>query len=290
MIHERTNEWALHLIALGLNPVLLEKGTGSPRPQRADWAVYRAEDVADWPPDQPVGIRLGRQQLGLCLTVLAFTAESARIFPAWWRQVVMAINLPLVVVAHAGGYHAYCFTGPEYPSQLLAGEYVTAGGQPRLRPFIESLSGERLVRAVGSRSPGNRRRAKRSGQADSEGCTHDDRLSPSLQPYFLDGRTYADIPLLTIAEYEAVLAVSGCFDRRGETAVLPPIANCLDYARQVWGWAETVVRSGDSHFRGQGGLLITADGDRWYSFRDKRGGDLAELMAWHAALLEAESC
>ena len=63
------------------------------------------------------------------------------------------------------------------------------------------------------------------------------------------------------------------------------IQNCLDYTRRYIATAEQVERNGDIRFLGQGGLLVTSDGRGWYSFSEETGGGLAELIAWHQALV-----
>jgi len=37
-------------------------------------------------------------------------------------------------------------------------------------------------------------------------------------------------------------------------------------------------------------LLITANGRAWYSFSEETGGCLAELIAWHQALVGEGTC
>jgi hypothetical protein len=271
------NKKASRLIELGLNPVLLgSEGDDLKRPVLKDWqkAVYSPEEVAGWPVQNNLGIRCGRQRDGRALIVFDFDEEAERVFPAWCREVEKQFCQRPVIVASARGYHVYFFTEFAYPGRTLAGRYGEDNGRRRLCKFIETLGQGRQVVSAGSRHP--------SGK----------------QYRFLCDNTYADIPMLAEAQYRSLVLLSRTFDerpRRRKLQVKPIIApssgeltgvrNCLDYARRFIGTEERVERNGDIRFLGHGGLLVTADGRCWYSFSDERGGRLAELIAWHWALM-----
>lgn len=280
------NKKALRLIALGLHPVLLgSSGDNLKRPLLKGWqtAVYTAADVRPWPPRNNIGIRCGLQRDGRVLIVFDFDEEASRVFPAWYRQASKLVPCRPVIVASARGYHVYCFTTVAHQGRALAGKYRAVSGQEngrqRLLKFIETLGCGRQVVSAGSRHPSGKRYR------------------------FLNGTQYGDIPFLTEAQYQALLALSRTFDERPPrperhtaaepltlTGELAGIQNCLDYARRTLGAAEQVERNGDIRFLGQGGLLVTADGRGWYSFSDETGGGLAELIAWHQSLGGEGAC
>ena len=143
----------------------------------------------------------------------------------------------------------------------------------QLDPFIETLGRGRQVVCAGSRHPGGKRYR------------------------FLGDAGYADIPTLDPEQYRALVALSRSFDERPSrrsrrparpvslTGELADVRDCLDYARRFIGAEERVEGNGDIRFLGHGGLLVTADGRGWYSFSDETGGGLADLIAWHRALV-----
>lgn len=278
-----TNEKALRLIQLGLSPVLLgSDGADLKRPILKGWqtADYTPEEVAGWPIANNLGIRCGRlprHSRGGVLTVFDFDEEAEWIFPAWRRQAERIVAYLPVVVTSGRGYHVYFFTEDEQPGRTLAGRYHIEEGRKRLCKFIETLGRGRQVVTAGSRHPNGRRYQ------------------------FIGSGRYADIPVLSQAEYQALLALANDFDERPARTGSGPstaddtsragtaihtgngigIKDCLEYARRYIGTAEQVERNGDIRFLGQGGLLVTADGRGWYSFSDETGGGLAELIAWH---------
>jgi hypothetical protein len=275
------NVKALRLIELGLHPVLLgSEGDDLKRPLLKGWraAVYTPEDVGRWPPRNNVGIRCGQQRNNRALVVFDFDEEARRIFPAWVSQVNEWLNEPLVVVTSGRGCHVYFYTEEEHPGRTLAGRYAlapdTANGRKRLCKFIETLGAGRQVVSAGSRHPGGKRYR------------------------FSRGVRYEDIPVVTAEAYQALVALSKSFDERPtqptrslaapsvrRDSKFSDIQNCLEYARRCLGAAEQVERNGDIRFLGYGGLLVTADGRGWYSFSEETGGGLAELVAWHQALM-----
>lgn len=280
------NEKALRLIELGLHPVLLGcEGDGLKRPLLKGWqtAVYTPEDVARWPSQNNVGIRCGRQRDGRALIVFDFDEDARHIFPAWVSQVNEWLAAPLVIVTSGRGCHVYFYTEEAHPGRTLAGRYAppldAANGRKRLFKFIETLGAGRQVVSAGS-------------------------CHPNGQHYrFSRGARYEDIPTLTADEYQALVTLSKSFDERPtkpeRSLSVPPvklngkfsdIQNCLDYARRHIGTAEQVERNGDIRFLGQGGLLVTGDGRGWYSFSEETGGGLAELVAWHQALVGEGTC
>ena len=290
------NPKALHLIELGLHPVLLgNSGDDLKRPLLKGWqtAVYTPEDVIRWPSRNNVGIRCGLQRDGRALIVFDFDEEARRVFPAWCGQVngggtplggtPLGLRQPLVIVTSGRGCHVYFFTEEAYPGRTLAGRYAPApdetNGRKRLFKFIETLGTGRQVVSAGSRHP--------SGQ----------------RYRFSRGTRYEDIPTLTEEQYQALVTLSKSFDERPtkperSSSVLPVklngefsgIQNCLDYARRYIGAAEKEERNGDIRFLGQGGLLVTSDGRGWYSFSEETGGGLAELIAWHQSLAGEGTC
>lgn len=269
------NKRAEQLITLGLHPVLLGcSGDDLKRPLHKGWqtAVYTAADVKRWPPNNNVGIRCGQQRNGRSLLVFDFDEEARRIFPAWIDQANPKLHLPFVLVTSGRGCHLYFYTEAAYAGRTLAGRYDGQNGRKRLVKFIETLGSGRQVVAVGGRH------------------------SNGQQYHFSRGLDYEDIPTLTEAQYHTLLRLSKTFDKRPSaptrTATAPPQLpppqlvtshNCLTYARHYLGALEHVERNGDIRFLGHGGLLITANGQGWYSFADETGGGLAELMAWHRA-------
>lgn len=284
------NKKALRLIELGLHPVLLgSEGDELKRPLLKGWqtAVYTAADVYTWPPRNNIGIRCGLQRSlprasrgGRALIVFDFDEEVRRVFPAWCNQVNQYLRPPLVIVTSGRGCHVYFFTEEEYPGRTLAGRYAPgeANGRKRLFKFIETLGTGRQVVSAGSCHPNGQRYRFSHGPGR--------------------GTRYEDIPTLTAEQYQALVTLSKSFDERPtkpeRSLSVPPvkldgkfsdIQNCLDYARRIISTAEQVERSGDIRFLGQGGLLVTADGRGWYSFSEETGGGLAELIAWHQALV-----
>lgn len=270
------NEKALQLIELGLHPVLLgSEGDDLKRPLRKGWrtAVYTPEEVSRWPARNNIGIRCGLQRNNRALVVFDFDEEARRVFPAWVSQVNDWLNEPLVVVTSGRGCHVYFYTEAEHPGRALAGRYTdTANGRKRLGKFIETLGTGRQVVSAGSRHPGGK------------------------QYRFSRGTCYEDIPTLTTAQYQALVAISKSFDERPakperslsapplkRSGKLSDIQNCLDYARRYIGTTEQVEPNGDIRFLGYGGLLVTANGRGWYAFSEETGGGLAELVAWHQA-------
>lgn len=283
------NKKALQLIELGLHPVMLgSDGDDLKRPLLKGWqtAVYTPADVARWPARNNVGIRCGLQRDGRALIVFDFDEEARRVFPAWSGQVngpSLGLCQPLVIVTSGRGCHVYFYTTEAHPGRTLAGRYApvedAANGRKRLVKFIETLGTCRQVVTAGSRHPNGQRYR------------------------FSRGIRYEDIPTLTTAQYQALIALSKSFDERPSKpersrAAFPvqlngsfkDIRDCLDYARRHIGAAEQVERNGDIRFLGQGGLLVTADGRGWYSFSDETGGGLPELIAWHQSLAGEETC
>ena len=285
------NKKALQLIELGLHPVLLgSDGDDLKRPLLKGWqtAVYTPADVARWPTRNNVGIRCGLQRDGRALIVFDFDEEARRVFPAWSGQVngggaALELRQPLVIVTSGRGCHVYFYTTEAHPGRTLAGRYApvedAANGRKRLVKFIETLGAGRQVVTAGSRHPNGQRYR------------------------FSRGIRYEDIPTLTAAQYQALVALSKSFDERPtrperSRAAYPVqlngsfkgIHDCLDYARRHIGAAEQVERNGDIRFLGQGGLLVTADGRGWYSFSDETGGGLPELIAWHQSLAGEGIC
>jgi hypothetical protein len=281
-----TNEKALRLIQLGLTPVLLgSEGDDLKRPILKGWqmADYTTQEVAAWPVANNLGIRCGRlprHSRGGALTVFDFDEEAEWIFPAWRRRAERIVACLPVIVTSGRGYHVYFFTEDEQPGRTLAGRYRVEDGRQRLDKFIETLGRGRQVVTAGSRHPNGRRYQ------------------------FVGSGRYADIPVLSQAEYQALLALACDFDERparagrpgtAEVATLPArltsqqhsigSKDCLEYARHYIGTAEQVERNGDIRFLGQGGLVVTADGRGWYSFSDETGGGLTELIAWHRGLV-----
>lgn len=273
------NKKAEQLIDQGFHPVLLgHAGDELKRPKLKQWqtAVYTVEDVRFWPSTNNIGIRCGWQRSGLALLVFDFDEAADRIFPDWLRQAAASVPEPLVIVGSGRGYHVYFFTETAYPGCTLAGAYgevPRSSGRKRLFKFIETLGEGRQVVSAGSRHP--------SGQ----------------QYCFRSQATYAGIPLLRPAAYEALVGLSRTFDLRPNrpqrkkvarplqlTAQFQGIDSCLDYARHYLGAPERVEQNGDIRFLGFGGLLITANGRGWYAFAEETGGGLAELIAWHQAL------
>lgn len=267
---------ALRLIKLGFHPVLLGRtGEGLKRPLHKGWrtATYVPEAVAAWPARNNVGIRCGRQRNGLALVVFDFDEEADRVFPAWRREATKHVLPRPVVVTSGRGYHVYTFTGDAYRGRTLAARYAEADGRRRLYKFIETLGRGRQVVCAGSRHPGGKRYR------------------------FLGDAGYTDIPTLDPEQYRALVSLSRRFDERPSrrsrsparpvsfTGELADIRDCLDYARRFIGAEERVEGNGDIRFLGHGGLLVTADGRGWYSFSDETGGGLAELIAWHRALV-----
>ena len=282
------NRKAHQLIELGLHPVLLgSDGDDLKRPLLKGWqtAVYTAADVARWPARNNVGIRCGLQRDGRALIVFDFDEEARRVFLAWGSQNGASLGLrqPLVIVTSGRGCHVYFYTTEAHPGRTLAGRYAlvedAANGRKRLVKFIETLGAGRQVVTAGSRHP-NGQRYRFSG-----------------------GTCYEDIPTLTAAQYQALIALSKSFDERPtrserSRAAYPvqlngsfkDIHDCLAYARRYIGTAEQVERNGDIRFLRQGGLLVTADGRGWYSFSDETGGGLSELIAWHQSLAGEGTC
>ncbi|HRQ42341.1 MAG TPA: bifunctional DNA primase/polymerase [Chloroflexota bacterium] len=285
------NKKALRLIELGLHPVLLGNGGEDlKRPLLKGWqtAVYTAADVRAWPPQNNIGIRCGLQRDGRALIIFDFDEEAERIFPTWQWGVAQRFRQPLVIVASGRGYHVYFFSDETYPGQTVAGRLVLINGRRRLVRFIETLGQGRQAVAAGGRHPGGQRYR------------------------FLTDTGYGDIPRLSAADYQRLLALSRTFDERltrpqprrtiTPTSLSPHdrhgryldgIHNCLDYARRYIGAPEQVEPNGDIRFLGQGGLLLTADGRGWYSFSDDTGGGLTELITWHRAQIgqeEASRC
>ena len=283
------NKKALQLIELGLHPVLLgSDGDDLKRPLLKGWqtAVYTPADVARWPARNNVGIRCGLQRDGRALIVFDFDEEARRVFPAWSGQVngpSFGLCQSLVIVTSGRGCHVYFYTTEAHPGRTLAGRYApvdnAANGRKRLVKFIETLGTGRQVVTAGSRHPNGQRYR------------------------FSRGIHYEDIPTLTAAQYQALVALSKSFDERPtkperSRAAYPvqlngsfkDIRDCLDYARRHIGAAEQVERNGDIRFLGQGGLLVTADGRGWYSFSHETGGSLPELIAWHQSLAGEGIC
>ena len=282
------NKKALQLIELGLHPVLLgSDGDDLKRPLLKGWqtAVYRPADVARWPAQNNVGIRCGLQRDGRSLIVFDFDEEAQRVFPAWNGLVngggaALELHQPLVIVTSGRGCHVYFYTAEAHSGRTLAGRYApvedAANGRKRLVKFIETLGTGRQVVTAGSRHPNGQRYR------------------------FSRGIRYEDIPALTAAQYQALVALSKSFDERPTRPerAYPVQLNgsfkanhdCLDYARRHIGAAEQVERNGDIRFLGQGGLLVTADGRGWYSFSDETGGGLPELIAWHQSLAGEGIC
>lgn len=292
------NKKALRLLELGLHPVLLgSEGDDLKRPLHKGWqtAVYTTADVSAWSPHNNIGIRCGLQRDSLprtsrggrALIVFDFDEEARRIFPAWCEQVngriPFGLRQPLVIVTSGRGCHVYFYTAEAHHGRTLAGCYApmpgAVNGRKRLVKFIETLGEGRQVVSAGSRHP--------SGQ----------------RYRFSRGTRYEDIPTLTTAQYQALVALSKTFDERPTQPERRPgvqpvrlngefssIQNCLDYARRCIGAPEQVERNGDIRFLGQGGLLLTADGRGWYSFSDETGGGLAELIAWHQAQVGEGAC
>lgn len=283
------NKKAHQLIELGLHPVLLgSDGDDLKRPLLKGWqtAVYTPADVARWPARNNVGIRCGLQRDGRALIVFDFDEEARRVFPAWSGQVngpSLGLCQSLVIVTSGRGCHVYFYTTEAHPGRTLAGRYApvedAANGRKRLVKFIETLGTGRQVVTAGSRHPNGQRYR------------------------FSRGIHYEDIPTLTAAQYQALVALSKSFDERPtkperSRAASPmqlngsfkDVHDCLDYARRHIGAAEQVERNGDIRFLGQGGLLVTADGRGWYSFSDETGGGLSELIAWHQSLVGEETC
>jgi hypothetical protein len=287
---ERTDQKALALLDLGLNPVLLGRaGEGLKRPLYKKWqrTFYSREQVARWPAGHNVGIRCGAQANGLNLLVFDFDEEASRVFPAWWYEAAPYLPAPPVVVTSARGYHVYIYSAKPVPGQTLAARRVRENDRWRLVKFIETLGPGRLVVTAGSRHPSGQRYTFLS-PADSEatGIT-----------------TYAQIPLLPAETCQALLALARHFDerpkpnrrtlarrRRLRSAGVAKygVTNCLDYARRYLGAAERVEPNGDIRFLGWGGLLVTADGRGWYAFSEGVGGGLTDLIIWHSTLVGAE--
>lgn len=275
------NQKAAHLIALGFHPVLLGlAGAELKRPQLCRWqtTVYTPWDTRVWPAGNNIGIRCGQQRNGLSLLVFDFDEEADRIFPFWLHLANQIVQQTLVVVSSGRGYHVYFYTQQIQTGCTLAGKYgeSAAGRHQRkqLYKFIETLGEGRQVVSAGSRHP--------SGQ----------------RYFFLSPATYSAIPRLTEEQYQALVSLSRQFDQRPKrlprhgfdkkirlTGSLRDVDNCLTYARRYIGVPEREERNGDVRFLGLGGLLVTANGRGWYAFADETGGGLAELIAWHQALL-----
>jgi hypothetical protein len=299
---ERTDQKALALLDLGLNPVLLGRaGEGLKRPLSKKWqqAVYSREQVARWPVAHNVAIRCGTQANGLNLLVFDFDEEASRVFPIWWYEAAPYLPALPVVVVSARGYHVYIYTSTPVRGQTLAAQRVEDNGhfdklrarRWRLVKFIETLGTGRLVVTAGSRHPSGHRYRFLS-PAGSEAT---------------DIAAYAQIPLLPAKTCERLLALARGFDerpkpgrhrlarRRSQTegrakygTAQYGAANCLDYARRYLGAAEQVEPNGDIRFLGWGGLLVTPDGRGWYLHSEGVGGGLADLIAWHRTLIVGE--
>jgi hypothetical protein len=268
------NEQAMRLLELDLHPVLLGKrGEWLKRPVCKEWQTgwVTAAEVAAWPADHNVGIRCGRQRHRLSLVVFDFDENATQIFPAWWAAAAERVSQPLVAVASGCGVHVYCLTAQTYRGRTLAGRYGRENGRRRLFKFIETLGRRRQVVAAGGRHPNGQRYR------------------------FLSERGYADLPLLTIAEYKALVALSRSFDQRPPRRTIRAARaaangngvdarDCLDYARRYIGAPEQEEPNGDVRFLGHGGLLVTGDGRGWYLFSEEIGGGLADLVAWHRSI------
>lgn len=276
------NKKALRLIELGLHPVLLgSSGDDLKRPLLKGWqtAVYTAADVHTWPPHNNIGIRCGLQRDGRALIVFDFDEEAGRVFPRWRQQIEKRLCQQPIIVTSGRGYHVYFFSEIACAGTTLAGRRIEDNGRKRLLKFIEVLGKGRQVVTAGSRHPGGKRYR------------------------FLGDVTYSDIPTLSEVQFRALMFLSRMYDerppRRKATARRKPLAtngdssgiqDCLEYARRFISVEEQVERNGDIRFLGQGGLLVTADGRGWYSFSEERGGGLAELIAWHQAMVGEGSC
>lgn len=184
------NQEAMALWASGLNPLLLQRNRRRPVVRKWRVALVLAEEVARWPAGRSVGIRCGRQRMGLCLMALAFTADAGRIFPEWLRQAEEIMAQPLLVARNRQGYQVYFFTGPAYSGRIWAGRYDRVNGRARVTPLIKAYGRGQWVTAVGSKPPGG------------------------MRYRFAAGKGYDDIPLLTIAEYERLMALSRAYDQR----------------------------------------------------------------------------
>lgn len=276
---------ALKLLQLGFHPVLLgSRGDDLKRPILKGWqtAVYTPADIALWPAANNIGIRCGQQLNGRILTVLDFDEEAERIFPVWRKAITRFTDKQMVIVASHRGYHVYLFIPQPHRGCTLAGRITEANGRPRLHKFIETIGSRRQIVTAGSRHP--------SG----------------WQYRFAGPYDYRHIPLLSEDEFHQLMTAARTFDERPPRptsasrranplkpaakpepypAELAGISNCLEYARCYLHSQEKVEANGDIRFLGYGGLLITADGRGWYAFSDDQGGGLAELAAWHRALI-----
>lgn len=273
------NKNAIRLFKLGLSPVLLG-GTFSDlmKPQLIGWqtADYPAVTFNWWPTKNNIGIRCGYQHRGRNLIVFNFDSEYRRIFPEWCERANQWVHEPMVVVSYGRGLHVYFYTDGPYPGSTLAGRYARDNrGYTWLETFIKTLGTGQCVGSVGSKYYNGRR----------------------FQ--FTSDAGYEAIPTLTAMQYKTLIAVSKSFDKRPTQPADKPAKrsqkedvsqandylDCLDYARQAIGTLEQVKWNGDIFFLKQAGLLITANGHGWYSFRDETGGGLVELIAWHQALV-----
>lgn len=289
---ERTDQKALALLDLGLNPVLLGRsGEGLKRPLYKKWqrTLYSREQIARWPVGHNVAIRCGTQANGLNLLVFDFDEEADRVFPAWWHEAAPYLPAQPVVVTSGRGYHVYVYTRMPVRGQTLAARRVQVdapydkhgASRWRLVKYIETLGTGRLVVTAGSHHPSGRRYTFFP-------ATGDGAIGTAITPY-------AQIPLLPAETFEMLLKLARCFDQRPQPKQGPRprrrtvrparITNCLDYARRHLGATEQVEPNGDIRFLGWGGLLVTADGRGWYLHSEGMGGGLAELMRWHKTLL-----
>ncbi|MEZ4641755.1 MAG: hypothetical protein R3E31_03260 [Chloroflexota bacterium] len=172
------------LWGMGLNPVLVARK----EPRLVAVTKHRGE-MDTWGQSVSMGIRCGQQPMGLSLMVLAFA--DAAIFAQWQLLATAAIYPSLLVASNTHTYHVYLFTGPEYVGCTLAGRYEARNGHARLVPSITLLGRGQRVAVVGS---------------------------GDVPYHFPIGKGYDDIPLVTIAEYEMLLALCRRFDRRTPTA------------------------------------------------------------------------
>ena len=274
-----SNQKALQLMQLGLQPVLLGKqGDALKRPLLKHWqtAVYTPAEIATWPERHNIGIRCGLQRNSLpranrggrFLLVFDFDEEADRIFPVWLSGARTVVVQDFVIVTSGRGYHVYFYVPDEMGSRTLAGRRVVKNGRSRLQKFIETIGRHKQVVSAGS-------------------------LHPSGSWYQFYGEpTYKDIPALTMKQLSDLTLLARRFDERPiqvrRQAQPDPqrkrprrIQNCLDYARRYIGTEEQVEPNGDIRFLGQGGLIITADGRGWYAFSDETGGGLTELITWY---------
>jgi hypothetical protein len=291
---ERTDQKALALLDLGLDPVLLGRsGEGLKRPLYKKWqqVIYRREQVSCWPVGHNIAIRCGTQANGRHLLVFDFDEEADRVFPAWWHEAAPHLPAQPVIVSSGRGYHVYVYTTAPVRGQTLAARREQlagpgdrhSAGRWRLVKYIETLGTGRLVVTAGSRHPSGRRYTFFP-------ATGDGAIDTAVT-------AYAQIPLLPAETLATLLKLARCFDQRPRPNRQPRprrrrvtdrpagITNCLDYARRYLGAAEQVEPNGDIRFLGWGGLLVTADGRGWYLHSEGMGGGLTDLILWHRTLL-----